>query len=251
MTLRGVLIRSPSPGREKADKVLEIWGRRAMSKGRTEVDVLIIGAGFAGLYALYKIRRMGLEALALEAAASVGGTWYANRYPGARVDIQSLDYSFSFSEELQQEWRWTERYASQPQLLCYANHVADRFGLRDGVRLNTRVTRAHFDEAAQRWRVGADDGRIWTARFVIMATGPLSAPHKHAGVRGPRDFCRRGAALRPMAARAGRFHRPPGGGGRHGNVGGADHPDDRAADEIADRVPADGRLCRAVAQRPA
>jgi cation diffusion facilitator CzcD-associated flavoprotein CzcO len=151
-----------------------------MREGRNDVDVLIVGAGFAGLYALYKIRRMGLEALALEAAPSVGGTWYANRYPGARVDIQSLDYSFSFSEELQQEWRWTERYASQPELLCYANHVADRFGLRDGVRLNTRVTWGHFDEAAQRWRLGADDGRTWTARFVIMATGPLSAPNTPA-----------------------------------------------------------------------
>lgn len=151
-----------------------------MSEGRPEVDVLIVGAGFAGLYALYKIRRMGLEALALEAAPSVGGTWYANRYPGARVDVPSLDYSFSFSEELQQEWRWTERYASQPELLRYANHVADRFDLRDGVRLNTLVTRAHFDEAADRWRVEADDDRIWTARFVIMATGLLSAPNTPA-----------------------------------------------------------------------
>jgi cation diffusion facilitator CzcD-associated flavoprotein CzcO len=151
-----------------------------MGEGERELDVLIVGAGFAGLYALMKMRRMGLEALALEAAPSVGGTWYANRYPGARVDIQSLDYSFSFSEELQQEWRWSERYASQPELLAYANHVADRFGLRDGVRLNTRVRQAHFDAAARRWRVVADDGRRWTARFVIMATGPLSAPNTPA-----------------------------------------------------------------------
>src|SRR5271167_2105123 len=151
-----------------------------MGEGEHEVDVLIVGAGFAGLYALHKMRRMGLKALALEAAPSVGGTWYANRYPGARVDIQSLDYSFSFSEELQQEWRWTERYASQPELLSYANHVADRFGLRDGVRLNTSVQEAHFDEATRRWRVRADDGQTWTARFVIMATGPLSAPNTPA-----------------------------------------------------------------------
>src|SRR6516165_305234 len=131
-----------------------------MSEGRKEVDVLIVGAGFAGLYALYKIRHMGLEALALEATPSVGGTWYANRYPGARVDIQSLEYSFSFSEALQQEWHWTERYASQPELLRYANHVADRFGLRGGIRLNARVTSARFDEDEQRWQVGAtgEDG---------------------------------------------------------------------------------------------
>jgi cation diffusion facilitator CzcD-associated flavoprotein CzcO len=142
-----------------------------------QVDVLVVGAGFGGLYALYKMRRQGLSAVVIEAAPSVGGTWYANRYPGARVDIESLDYSYSFSEELQQEWRWSERYSSQPELLRYANHVADRFGLRDGIELNTRVTSAHFDEAAGRWRVDCDDGRKWTARFVIMATGPLSTPN--------------------------------------------------------------------------
>ena len=164
---------------------------------------------------------MGLEALALEAAASVGGTSYANRYPGARVDIQSLDYSFSFSEELQQEWRWTERYASQPQLLCYANHVADRFGLRRRRRGSTPgVTRARFDEAAQTLaRREPTTGGRWTARFVIMATGPLSAPNTpafeglatfagevlhsaHTGLHEPVDFTGRRV-----------------GGGRHGLVG--------------------------------
>jgi cyclohexanone monooxygenase len=142
-----------------------------------ELDVLIVGAGFAGLYALYKVRSMGLVAVVVEAAPSVGGTWHANRYPGARVDIPSLDYSFSFSEDLQQEWHWTERYASQPELLRYANHVADRFGLRDGIRLNTRVTAAQFDDGAQLWRVTAEDGRAWTAHFLIMASGPLSTPN--------------------------------------------------------------------------
>ena len=144
------------------------------------LDVLIVGAGFGGLYALYKARHMGLAALALDAAPSVGGTWYANRYPGARVDIQSLEYSFSFSEALQQEWRWTERYAGQPELLRYANHVADRFGLRDGIRLRTRVTRAHFDETSQCWQVASDDGQTWSARFLIMASGPLSTPNTPA-----------------------------------------------------------------------
>ena len=111
-----------------------------------KLDVLIVGAGFAGLYMLFKARR-GPDAHVIEAAASVGGTWYHNRYPGARVDIQSMEYSFSFDEALQQEWHWTERYAAQPELLRYANHVADRFGLRDGIQLNTRVTGAAFDEA--------------------------------------------------------------------------------------------------------
>jgi cyclohexanone monooxygenase len=144
------------------------------------VDVLIVGAGLGGLYALYKLRSMGLSALALEAADSVGGTWWANRYPGARVDIQSLEYSYSFSEELQQDWHWTERYAAQPELLRYANHVADRFDLRRDLRLNTRVAAAHFDEGARRWRVSSADGACWTARFVVLATGPLSSPSRPA-----------------------------------------------------------------------
>ncbi len=117
------------------------------------VDLLIVGAGFAGLCMLHRARKLGVSALVLEAAPSVGGTWYHNRYPGARVDIQSMEYSFGFSEELQQEWRWTERYAAQPELLRYANHVADHFELRDGIRLNTRVTGAAFDDAEGRWRV--------------------------------------------------------------------------------------------------
>jgi cyclohexanone monooxygenase len=141
------------------------------------VDMLIVGAGFAGLYMLHKARRMGLEAVVLEASPSVGGTWYHNRYPGARVDIQSLEYSYSFDEALQQEWKWSERYAPQPELLRYANHVADRFGLRDGIRFDTRMTGAQFDEAARRWAVHAEGGARWSARFLVMASGPLSSPN--------------------------------------------------------------------------
>jgi cyclohexanone monooxygenase len=146
------------------------------------VDLLIVGAGFAGLYMLYKARRQGLSAQVIEAADSVGGTWYQNRYPGARVDIQSMEYSFSFDEALQQDWHWTERYAAQPELLRYANHVADRFALRDGIRLNTRLTGARFDEATKRWQAvgeGADgDPRAWSARFLVLACGPLSSPNQ-------------------------------------------------------------------------
>jgi len=142
-----------------------------------DVDLLIVGAGFGGLYMLYRARQRGLTAQVLEAAPGVGGTWYHNRYPGARVDIQSMEYSFGFSEELQQEWRWTERYAAQPELLRYANHVADRFGLRDGIRLNTRVAGAAFDEAENRWRVDTEADGAWSARFLVMASGPLSSPN--------------------------------------------------------------------------
>ena len=144
------------------------------------LDLLIVGAGFAGLCMLHRARRAGLRALAIEAAAGAGGTWYHNRYPGARVDIQSMEYSFSFDEALQQEWHWTERYASQPELLRYANHVADRFGLRDAIRLNTRLAGAWFDEAARCWRAAAHDGQAWSARFLIMASGPLSTPNTPA-----------------------------------------------------------------------
>jgi cyclohexanone monooxygenase len=144
------------------------------------LDVVIVGAGFGGLYTLHKLRGMGLQVLVLEAAPSVGGTWWANRYPGARVDIQSLEYSYSFSEPLQQQWHWSERYASQPELLRYANHVADRFDLRRDIRLNTRVSVAHFDEATARWCIRSDDGRQWSARFIVMAIGPLSTPNTPA-----------------------------------------------------------------------
>ena len=133
------------------------------SKPFQVVDVLIVGAGFAGLYMLYKARSRGLAAHVIEAAAGVGGTWHHNRYPGARVDIQSMEYSFQFSEALQQEWHWTERYAAQPELLRYANHVADRFALCDGIQLDTRLTSAAFDAATQRWIArtgsGLDDVR--------------------------------------------------------------------------------------------
>jgi cation diffusion facilitator CzcD-associated flavoprotein CzcO len=126
---------------------------------------------------LHKARQAGLAAQVLEAAPAVGGTWYFNRYPGARVDIQSMEYSFGFDEGLQQEWRWSERYAGQPELLAYANHVADRFGLRDGIRLDTRVTGAAWDEAARRWNVTSEGGEAWQARFLVMASGPLSTPN--------------------------------------------------------------------------
>jgi cyclohexanone monooxygenase len=151
--------------------------RHTVDEAPAELDLLIVGAGFAGLYMLHKARRLGLSALAIDAAPSVGGTWYHNRYPGARVDIQSLEYSYSFSEALQQEWCWSERYASQPELLRYANHVADRFGLREDIRLETRLVEARWDEPRRRWIAAAERGERWAARFLVMATGGLSTPN--------------------------------------------------------------------------
>ena len=138
------------------------------------LDAVVVGAGFAGLYMLHRLRGLGFTARIFEAGKGVGGTWYWNRYPGARCDVESMDYSYSFSDELQQEWRWTERYSSQPEILKYINHVADRFDLRRDITLETRVNSAVFDEATNRWTVRTDRGHEISARFCIMATGCLS-----------------------------------------------------------------------------
>jgi cation diffusion facilitator CzcD-associated flavoprotein CzcO len=140
------------------------------------VDVIIVGAGFAGLRALYTFRKMGLSAVALERDSDIGGVWNFNRYPGARCDVESFDYSYRFSPELEQEWRWSERYATQPEILRYINHVADRFDLRRDIVLNASVTQAKYDEAICRWRITTDDGGTWDARYLILAMGQLSTP---------------------------------------------------------------------------
>jgi cation diffusion facilitator CzcD-associated flavoprotein CzcO len=141
---------------------------------RPTFDAVVVGAGFSGLYALHKLRSQGLSVCLFEAAPDVGGTWYYNRYPGARCDVESVDYCYSFSEELQQEWTWTEKYATQAEILRYINHVADRFNLRRDIRLNTRVTSAVLDEQTLHWTVTTDAGDVVTARFCLMATGALS-----------------------------------------------------------------------------
>jgi cation diffusion facilitator CzcD-associated flavoprotein CzcO len=140
-----------------------------------DLDAVIVGAGFSGLYMLHRLRELGLSALVLERGGGVGGTWYWNRYPGARCDIESVDYSFSFSEELEQEWEWTERYATQPEILRYLDHVADRFDLRRDIRFQTVVTEAHWDEDDGRWTVVTGDGTRLSARWCVMATGNLSS----------------------------------------------------------------------------
>ena len=154
-----------------------LWHTPAMStthEQKRTVDAVIVGAGFAGLYMLHRLRGLGLSARVFEAGKGVGGTWYWNRYPGARCDVESMDYSYSFSHELQQEWRWAERYASQPEILTYINHVADRFDLRRDITVETRVTAATFDHATSRWSIRTDRGEEVSAQFCIMATGCLS-----------------------------------------------------------------------------
>ncbi|HLJ01816.1 MAG TPA: alpha/beta hydrolase fold domain-containing protein, partial [Solirubrobacteraceae bacterium] len=141
-------------------------------------DAVVVGAGFAGLYALHRLREMGLRVRVLEQGDGIGGTWYWNRYPGARCDIESIDYSYSFSEELEQEWKWSERYPAQPEILRYLNHVADRFDLRGDIELGTRVSSAHYQPDARRWLVGTADGRRYSAPYCIMASGCLSAVNR-------------------------------------------------------------------------
>lgn len=139
------------------------------------VDVVVVGAGFGGLYALHQLRGQGLSVRVFEAAPDVGGTWYYNRYPGARCDVESVDYCYSFSEDLQQRWTWSEKYATQREILAYINWVADELGLRDGITFDARVTSAVLDESTLTWTVTTDTGEVVDARFVVMATGPLSA----------------------------------------------------------------------------
>ncbi|AYQ90792.1 MULTISPECIES: flavin-containing monooxygenase [Burkholderia] len=139
-------------------------------------DMIIVGAGVAGLYMLHRARQAGLRVRLFDAAGGIGGTWYWNRYPGARVDIESFEYSYSFSRELEQDWHWSERYASQPELLRYFEHVADRFGLYEDIQLDTRIDSLVFDEAGEAWTLRTQGGEVFETRFCVMATGCLSAP---------------------------------------------------------------------------
>ncbi|HKA94062.1 MAG TPA: NAD(P)/FAD-dependent oxidoreductase [Acidimicrobiia bacterium] len=145
-----------------------------MTGAPADVDAVVVGAGFAGLYAHHRLRELGLTIRGFDAAADVGGTWWWNRYPGARCDVESMDYCYSFSPELEQEWTWSERYATQPEILRYLNHVADRFDLRRDIQFETRMTAATWDDASQRWHVSTDRGDRVSAQFCVMATGCLS-----------------------------------------------------------------------------
>jgi cyclohexanone monooxygenase len=153
----------------------------------SQFDMIIIGAGFSGMYALIKAREMGLTVQVLEKGGDVGGTWYWNRYPGARCDVESVEYCYSFSSELEQEWDWPERYSAQPDILAYQQHVADRFQLRPSIRFNCRMSAARFDESSGMWDILTDDGSSYRCRYLVAATGPLSTPLK-PGFEGMDEF---------------------------------------------------------------
>lgn len=147
-----------------------------MQQGRENLDAVIVGAGFGGLYMLHSLRSQGLRAIIVEAASDVGGAWYWNRYPGARCDVESLVYSYSFSPELDAEWQWSERYAAQPEIQAYLRFASERLNLRPDIIFDTRVTQARFIEDDHVWEVTCDSGAVHRARFCIMATGPISVP---------------------------------------------------------------------------
>ena len=154
----------------------------------TELNALVIGAGFAGLYQLLCLRdRLGLSVKALEAGGGVGGTWYWNRYPGARCDSESHVYWYTFSPDLMREWEWSERYPGQSEILRYLNFVADRFGLKRDIKFNSRVSSAHYDEAANRWRVHTDAGETFVVKFLVTAVGCLSTANVPK-IPGLKDF---------------------------------------------------------------
>lgn len=157
------------PVTRTSEDIDSIQGREVL-----EVDAVIVGAGLSGLYMLHKLRRLGMSVVVFEAGDGVGGTWFWNRYPGARVDVKSMYYNYSFDEDLEQEWEWTEKLPAQPELLEYIEHVADRFDLRRDIRLNTRVTAAVFEEASSRWTIETDQEDVVSAQFAVMATGCLS-----------------------------------------------------------------------------
>jgi cyclohexanone monooxygenase len=152
-------------------------------------DAVVVGGGFGGMYMLHRLRGLGFSVRVYEHGGGVGGTWYWNRYPGARCDVESMQYSYSFSEELQQEWDWSERYAPQPEILRYANHVADRFKLRSDMEFNTTVQACVFDERDHLWSVTLSGGKTVTAKFVVLATGCLSNARK-PDIKGLESFKR-------------------------------------------------------------
>ena len=159
----------------------------AGTKNVQQVDVAVVGAGFAGLYLLHRLRQAGFSAVALEAADDVGGTWYWNRYPGARCDIETPDYSYTFDPELETAWKWSEKYATQPEILRYLGFVADRYDLRRDIRFGTSVSEAKWDESAERWHLTTDNGAPVSCRYYIMASGCLSSP-KRPEIAGVGDF---------------------------------------------------------------
>ncbi len=214
-----------------------------------DVDVVVVGAGFSGLYLLHRLRQLGLSARAFDAAGDVGGTWYWNRYPGARCDIPTTDYTLTFDPELEHAWTWSEKYATQPEILRYAQFLAERYDLRKDITFSTRVEGAVWDDASGTWSVRTEQGEQVTCRFYVMASGCLSVP-KAPDVNGADRFRGDVYYTSTLAARGRRLHRQAGRRDRHRLVRHPVDPADRRAGRAADRLPAHGQLLDPGAQRP-
>ena len=174
-----------------------------------DYEVIVVGAGFGGLNALYRFRSHGYRVHVLEGGGGLGGTWYWNRYPGARVDIESMEYSYAFSEELQQEWKWTERYSKQADVLQYLEWVADRLDLRRDITFDSFVQTARFDESTATWQLTTSEGRQYRCRYCVMAVGFLSDTY-WPDIPGLQSIWRRASAHQPVAPSRCRSGRPAG-----------------------------------------
>ena len=203
--------------------------------------MLVVGAGITGIYQLYRAREAGFSVQLLEAGAGVGGTWFWNRYPGARFDSESYTYGYLFSKELFDEWEWQEHFAEQPEIERYLNHVVDRFDLRRHIRFEAPVTSAEWDEPSGTWVVATGDGGEIRARFLIAATGVLSVPYV-PDVPGREDFRGEQHHTGSLAGGARRLHRQAGRSHRHLVERGAGRPDDPRRRRARDRVPAHRQL---------
>ena len=219
--------------------------RRASTSG-LDYDTIVIGAGISGLYQLYRLRELGQKVRVFESGTGVGGTWYWNRYPGCRFDSESYSYGYSFSQELLDEWTWTEHFAPQPETERYLNHVADKFDLRRDIQFRSRVKSATWDEGHLAWEITLEDGRRCRSRYLVTAVGPLSAPTlpRLAGVE---DF-RGGLPHRPLAQASRVLRREARGRHRHRGHRRAGHHRDREDGGPPDRLPAPPQLVHAAAQ---
>ena len=206
-------VRSPQP-------------QQPATAAQQDFDIVIVGAGFAGLYMLHRSQQRGLRARLFEAGSGIGGTWFWNRYPGARVDVESMEYSYSFDDALQQEWSWSERYAGQPELMRYINHCAERFKLWPNIQLNTRVTAATFDDSARDWNITTDAGRR-RASQVLRTRHRLSFGRQHSRIRRARRLSRRYLPDITLAGGRSRFQWATRGRDRNRLVCGPGHPHHR------------------------
>ena len=217
------------------------------SQGQLAVyDAIVIGAGISGMYMLYRLRELGMTARVFEAGTNVGGTWYWNRYPGARFDSESWTYGYSFSKELMREWDWKEHFSPQPDTLEYLNYVADKFDLRRDIQFRSTVAAAHWDEAANQWNVTLESGQQATSRFLFTAIGILSA-YTLPAIPGRDSF--QGPCLSPraVAAHAGGLHRQARRHHRHRCDRHPGDPGDRQTGEAPHRFPTPPQLGGALA----